>query len=545
MTDICKPEQNSSIRPITSVTQSPDGRYTLDSINSLITNFENTIVSTAFSENPLNILISTYGSETVYQSLEALNSMLIRIAAPILPNYPMINNRIESGLPITPVEYTEFITQFLYTPISLNREISTDYVRVVSQLDQFFTRNFTQSSMGSFCALAPNIFGALQGFFDTLEKFKDIINKIQNFNVANLLEQLKQNILRTLDQIIQKLKNAIENFSISNIIGNFQTFVNENILARVHELQTLALNFFSEENIQNLRNRIEGLINYAISLFRNPSLDEILYLIYRFCGFMGNLEEGLNAVRQPLDDFSRNYQRARTVIEATSGMNTARAVSEGAIRYDRPQRESGIRHGTAAETAAGNPPPLHPGRDDDIVPWNNGQGDSRITFRVSREAWDRVVRDVKIKIVDVQKEFGKRLIIISAYRSEQEQRQVWIDHAIKNNLVPRYSREDGGEERSRAEAGALLTDLMRRGVRNPLNEIAAYPGNSAHQLGTALDVNWRGGPGNNPGIHNRNEGEEFIRIAISKGFNGIGRYGLGDYKIIHVDTSSNRTWGRW
>jgi uncharacterized protein YcbK (DUF882 family) len=523
---ICKPEE-SNIPPVTSTIISPDGRYTLDNVNDLIDNFQSSIVLLPQETTSLSRLISTYGSEAVYQSIEVVNRMLVGVAAPILPNYPSLNERINTGVPITPVEYAEFVTQFLYTPLTIEIDSVTDYVRVITQLDDFFTSNFSSSSMSSFCALAPSIFGAIQGFFDILDNFRDIINKIRNFSVADLLNQLKQKILDVIDRTIESVKRIIENFTIENIVGRVEAFVNETIISRVVEMRDLALSFFSEENIQNLRNRVEGLINYAISLFRDPSIEEIQYLIYRFCSFISNVENAINEVRNPLNAFTSNYQNALSVVSGRSNGNTANAVAAGAIRYGQDQRIAGIEGARAAETAAGNPLPLQVEEVPGGVPWNDGRGiPGRITFsegmrNAGREAYERVNPVIRTLISRVQQRFGRELIIVSGYRSPELQRSIWINSAVRRGLAS-----------DRAAAATLLDNIVASRARNPLSGSVALPGNSQHNHGQALDVTWSG-----INIQTR---EEFIAIAIAAGFNGIGRYGTG---FVHVDQGSNATWG--
>jgi len=503
MNNICKPEET-NIPTVTSVIISPDGRYTLDNVNALISNFQSTIVTLPQETTNLARLISTYGSDAVYQSNETLNRMLVGIAAPILPNYPTINERINTGVPITPVEYAEFITEFLYTPFTIETNSVTDYVRLVSELDDFFTQNFSKSSMGSFCALAPSIFGAIQGFFDILDSFKDIINKIQNFSVAALLNQLKEKIKAVIDKTIEKVKNIIENFSLQNIMGRVETFVNENIVGKAMELRDEALRFFSEENIKNLKDKIEGLINYAISLFKDPSLEEIQYLIYRFCNFISQVENAINSIRNPLDTFTSNYQSALSVISGRSNGNTASAVSAGAIRYTQDQRRAGVAGARSAETAAGNPPPIEAAEIEGVTPWNNARGDGRIGFAggwlqppdpnskdcrrrnsPGEEGWTRVVPEVRIRIMRVQARFGRRLIINSGYRP------------------PAYN--------------ACLSGAAT---------------NSQHLQGNALDVTWSG--------INEQTRQEFINIALEEGFRGIGIYRRSNF--VHVDIGPSRRW---
>ena len=504
MNTICKPEE--SIVPlITSVAVSPDGRYTLDSIDSLIANFQATIVTLPKDTTNLSRLISTYGNDIVFQSNENLNRMLVGIAVPIMPNYPMINERITSGVPITPVEYAEFVTEFLYTPFSLNIAIATDYVKIVTELDMFFGDNFTKNSMNSFCSIAPIVFGAIQGFFDLLDSFNDIVSKIQNFSLASLLDMLKEKILDVIDKTIEKVKGIIENFSLKNIMGQVETFVNEKIVGKALELKETAESFFSEKNIKSLKDKIKGLINYATSLFKNPSIEEIQYLIYRFCAFISKVEREINFLKGPLELLVENYKNAISIITGRSNYNTAYAVSAGAIRYDTGQRRIGVAESQTRESSYGNEEPIDPAEIDNVTKWNNGNGDSRVIFgdgplRDGEQSWSRVEPLAKIRLMRLQAAFGKQLIITSAFRSIESQQKLYEKDLAENGGVPSGN--------------------------------VAKPGSSQHNVGTAFDVVWSG-----INIQTR---EEFIEMARSKRFGGIGRYGT---RFVHIDIGAERSWG--
>jgi hypothetical protein len=504
MNTICKPEE--SIVPlITSVAVSQDGRYTLDSIDSLIGNFQSTIVTLPAETTNLARLISTYGSDVVFQSNENLNRMLTGIAAPIIPNYPTINERITTGVPITPVEYAEFVTEFLYTPFSLNVDIATDYVKIVTELDTFFADNFTNNSMNSFCSIAPIVFGAIQGFFNLLDSFNDIVSKIQNFSLASLLDMLKEKIIDVIDKTIEKVKGIIENFSLKNIMGEAETFFNEKIVAKALELKETAESFFSEKNIKSLKDKIKGLINYATSLFKNPSIEEIQYLIYRFCAFISKVEKEINFLKGPLELLVENYKNAISTLTGRSNYNTAAAVASGAIRYGVDQRRTGVTESQTRETSYGNEEPIDPAEIDNVTKWNNGKGDSRVTFdggplRDGEQSWSKVEPLAKIRLMRLQAAFGKQLLIKSAWRSIQRQEELYAKDLADNGGSPSGN--------------------------------VAKPGSSLHNSGLAFDVVWSG--------INTQTREEFIEMARSKRFGGIGRYGT---QFVHIDIGAERSWG--
>lgn len=504
MNTICKPE-DSFVPRVTSTILSPDGRYTLDSIDSLISNFEATIATLPEETTNLARLISTYGEDVVFQSIETLNRMVVGVAAPILPDFPVLNERIETGVPITPVEYAEFVSEFLYTPFSVDTAIATDYTKIITELDAYYAGTFTKNSMNSFCSIAPSIFGAIQGFFDMLDNFKDVISKLKNFSLASLLNMLKEKIMEVIDKTIEKIKGVIENFSLKNIMGQIETFVNEKIIGKALELKESAMSFFSEDNIKALKDKIKGLIDYAISLFKDPSIEEIQYLIYRFCSFISQVENSINMLKGPLDLFVQNYQNALSTLSGRSNYNTAGAVAAGAIRYDTEARKSGVQEGQARETQYGNEEPIDPAELDEVTKWNNGRGDSRVTFtggtlRDGEQSWSRVEPLAKIRLMRLQKAFGRQLIIISAYRSVELQKRLYEQDLAKN----------GGK---------------------PSGKVAK-PGSSPHNQGIALDVLWSG-----INIATR---EEFIELARANKFGGIGRYGT---QFVHIDIGAVRSWG--
>ena len=100
----------------------------------------------------------------------------------------------------------------------------------------------------------------------------------------------------------------------------------------------------------------------------------------------------------------------------------------------------------------------------------------------------------------LQAEFGKQLIITSAFRSIELQKKLYEKDLAENGGVP---------------SGKV-----------------AKPGSSQHNVGTAFDVAWSG--------INTQTREKFIEIARSKKFGGIGRYGT---KFVHIDIGAERSWG--
>lgn len=478
--------------------------YTLNSIDTLASEFERNIVTETGSNNPFNQSISRYGSVAFYGTLSNLSRFLkgnlanelINVTidgetkqVTLLSTYPFLFERLKGGLNITPVELSEFMNDYLYTTTSLDNNIQTNYKLVLTQLNGFFEGNFSQSTIGAFCAAVPSIFGAIDGFFDALNDFRNFVLNL-NLSLSTLISNLKSQILSVFNKIVEKVKSAIENFTFQNILRRLNTFINDTIIGKILQLKDEALRFFSKENLDRFLRRIGNLIDYAINLFKNPSLEEIQFLIYRFCAFATRVETSISLIKRPLDNYANSFDSTYRILSSSGNQNTARAIRAGALRYAPSYSGNVINNMVDKQVEAGNPPPIRTEEIDGVTKWNEGKGDSRIKFRggwvpvLGEEGWTRLQPEVRIRLMKLQEAFGKQLIVNSGYRS------------------PAYNRSVGGAAKS------------------------------LHMDGMAVDITWSGIT-----ISSR---EEFIRKAREIGFRGIGRYGT---RFVHIDIGPRREWG--
>jgi hypothetical protein len=459
--------------------------------------------------------IQDYDQDVFNQSLISFNNFLYAANSNTflnLPvNYPLVQDRIDRGVAITPVEFSDFMGSSGYNPVSIVSQQTKNPKIVLDLYNSHINGKFSKSTMGTFCELAPSIFGAVSGFFTAIgslaNKITDIINSIQNFSLASLLSNLKQKIMSVIESAINRIKKIVENFSMQGIVSQAKEFFHTQIMYRFKELKDQALAFFEENNIENFKKRIEGLISYATGIFKDPNLEEIQFLIYRFCSFITQVEDIINSVKKPLDTFSNRYVSAGRILESNSNFNTASAVSAGAKRFNNDEVYGAVSTGVGAQTAAGNPPPPSSGEIDGVTPWNDGSGDSRVVFGRGPkgdgpESWYRVSVEAKVGLMRIQQKFGKQLTVISAYRSTEKQARLFAA------AVQKYGSEKAARKK------------------------VAPPGSSKHETGTALDITWSGYPSN------RNE---FIQFAIESGFKGIGLYTSDGF--VHIDLGPERRWG--
>lgn len=487
--------------------------YQLDRIQ---TEFESLIAVTPRIN--INSFIDSYGQDAFNTSLLSFNNFLLTANTNtnfnISVNYPLVKERLDRGVAITPIEFSSFMSDSGLNPVTIQTQQVSKPKTVLSLFNTYINGAFSKSSMGSFCELAPSIFGAVANFFTSVRnianKISDIINSIQNFSLSSLLDNLKNKILDVVNSVINRVKSIIENFSLQGIVNQTQEFFQTQILYRFKQLKDQAMAFFEETNIENFKKRIEGLLSYASNIFKNPSIEEIQFLIYRFCSFITQVEDIVNSVRNPLDQFSNKYISSYNILSARSNLNTASAVAAGAKRFNNDEVYSGVISGVSAETAVGNPPPPSQAEVDGVTSWNDGKGDGRITFTEGalargHESWTRVTPEVRVMVTRLQAKFGRQLRIISGWRSEETQRQI-IQQAV-----------DRGEYSS-------FDAAIKSGNY-------AAPGNSLHEKGTALDIKFDG--------FNSQSKAEFIALARQEGFGGIGsRYA----SFVHIDKGPEREW---
>jgi hypothetical protein len=478
------------------------GEFNTSNISTLISTYQNNVVSSPGDNDPITTIVREYGETPFYTSVAVINQYLAREEVRDLINaerHPILKERIDTGIILTPIEVAQFTIEFGYTPLTLSTSAVVVSTKIPNELEAFYTKNFTQGAIGGFCALLPSVFAGIGLFFTALDGITDLVNKLKNFSLnfslKALLNQLKSGITKVIDRVIEKVKGIVENFSIENVVSEVKTFLTERIGSQFQKIKETALKFFDPENIKNFKNKIEALIDYAVGVFKNPTLEDIQFLLFRFCQFASQIENGINAIKNPLEDFTNSYKNTVRVLQANSSGNTVRAVSAGAIRYELPARDSGINTAREIYTAAGDIPPLGPNEFSEITPWNEGRGDSRIKFVgrwpsvLGRDGWEMVDMRARAMLMMVQKEFGRQLNVNSGYRS------------------PEYNASLNGSAK-----------------------------NSYHMQGMAMDISWSG--------INAETREEFVRIARSNGFRGIGRYGPSAGNFVHIDIGPERTWSK-
>jgi hypothetical protein len=494
------------------------GEFTIDSVDVLSAQFADNIIGN-IDTNPLQILIRRYGNDTVNNTVNQLNQFVLGVDT---SGYPALNDRMGLSRPITSLEAAEFMQTNFYTPTGLSNAYATNSSLVIRQLNDFYLGSWISSLMGGFCATVGNMFRAASALFDLIGQIGDAIGaalaaiqKIKNLKdplkalfdkikVKALIESIKKKIESAIKEAWRKVKEAVDNFKLEDLFEDIRTAtkrVQQKVKAEVDRVKAI----LNDENRDTFLKKVDGLIDYVIDRFINPSLKSIELLVFRMCGFAFSIEDSLGKLKEKLENIFNNTKDSEEKAKNASAGSTAQAVNNGAVRFDEETRQEAInnmrerciqasRDAAAAADENGDPPtvvsvtPPTNAEIDGIPTWeqliagpvNNlyiNPGDN-IATKMGRDAWsDRYVPvEAKVKLMRLAEEWGSPLRIISAYRS------------------PIYNRRVRGKT------------------------------NSFHLSGVAFDLKF-------DGVGSRRKQFEFANLAASHGWHGIGFYN----SFIHVD----------
>jgi len=505
MAAICKPEDAVVTQLVSTQTfTDTNGYYTQNQISLFQNEYVNALNS-GIQTDPLLYMTDKYGSDAFFTTVNNINDYTAKpYIQTILQETPDLNTlyeRVSRG-PITPFEAADFMKEYNYDPTSLDTALRSP--TVVYQLQDYYTNGFANSFLGGLCSLMPKVFAGVGAFFSLvglagqaiadiagfLNKIKNIENPLEaifeKLKVAALIESFKNKITSMIEKTINKVKDAIKNFNISNIMSDVTTFVNTNIARQINNLKENILGFFSEENIQQIINKAKGLFDYGVGLFANPNIQEIQFLISRFCAMAAGIEDAIQALKNPLDSFANRFTYALQRVTAAGNLNTTRAIIEGRPIQSPQARNTEINNQRQRWIDAGNARRItdedykNLPSYEDLLAGGEGSGlyvDKKLTTWPKydgADGWKNSNIDLRVILMRVAKSFGTDLHINSPWRSQAHNTRV------------------------EGSSGSL------------------------HLSGNAFDISWRGYP------QNRNE---FLRIAYAEGFTGHGIYG----DFVHID----------
>lgn len=469
-----------------------------------------------------------YDINAVYDAETARNQKGLVVPAkktntPFENLFPFLSKRLRVRTGLTQAETQYFITTNLYDPKTFKAEYTEPAnLRTLHALEDFYAYgNFSQTAIGTFCGLVPDVFAAVNqlkdGFDDVTGYLKDVRSffdggaftgvdfKLTRGAVKQMVNQLKQQITNMVEQLVKTQLEKVKHFT-----GGFLDetgYHTDAIVAKVMKEKEKVEQFFSDDNIKNITQKIKGSINYAAGVFERMDLEEVQFLILRFCEFMTSLETLFYGRTAQLSNTVEQYRMAKDVLSGSGNVATARAIQAGAIRYN-PTQVSDIRTtmssmspsgpisdnpnappGSAPATIRALPAKVGPMTQEEVsqIPSYQEIMNGNMYFHfpyglggMKEAGWTGLLMPEKIMLLRLAKLLGNRISINSAYRSAS------------------YNASVGGAK------------------------------GSMHKSGKAIDC-WK---------HGGVDQETFINKAREIGFTGIGRYNT----FTHIDTGPTRSW---
>ena len=500
------------------------GEFNVDAIPLLEDQYAASLIEN-LDTNSYEVLIRRYGTFVVNETVNKVNAF---VNGQDIDAYPLLKDRMLLAKPITGIECAQFMEDYLYNPSSLGRAQDTDRQKLLRNLNDFYNGSWINSIMGGFCGAIGSIFGAAMALFDMIGKIGDFINsalaaiqklknlkdslkaKFEAIKVKALIEAIKKKIVDAIKEKWRTVVDAVENFSLDTLISDIETRVKEvsdSVRQKIKTEVDRVKEILNDENRDTFLKKVEGLIDYAVERFANPSLKAVELLVYRMCGFAVSVEGIIEGVKERLQQIMDNFKDSQEEAKNSSAQATAEAVKAGAVRVSDEVRKEGInsmaercrqasRDSSTESDDNGGPPtvittePLTNQEIDGIPTWeellkgpvNNlyiNPG-SNIATRMGRDAWsDRYVpMEAKVKLMRLAESWGSTLTILSAYRS------------------PAYNRKVGGNSKS------------------------------LHMKGVAFDVSFSGS-----GSLQRQF--EFVEMAREAGWHAAGFY--PSQSFVHVD----------
>lgn len=329
------------------------GRYTLAQIDAAAEDIAQNILKEA-ETNPLIVSVNKYGNQ-VYEATDYLNGLLRQLIGD-LTEYPDLEARWTRGS-ISNLEMADFLDAYNYTPAGFLGQ--DNYPKLAKNLDSYYKNDFSTSLLGGFCDRFDSVFASIDAFFDLIGTVENLISDVLNFvnkirtyqgiqdlGVAGLVKQLIKEIKKKIEDVIteifQQVEDKISNFDPSQITAGFDTFLDKSVTKGIMTTREQMCAFFTEKNKKGIIDKAKGLIDYAVSLFESPALEEIQFLIARICSFAANIEALINDINKPLADYSQRYTTIVNRLQTISNLNTSSAVRAGAIRYSPSTKQSVI-----------------------------------------------------------------------------------------------------------------------------------------------------------------------------------------------------------
>jgi len=441
-----------------SVVTDAEGRFTSARIDAIAQELASNILAEA-ETNPLLVAKRQYG-DGIFTATNYLNGLL-RQQIGDLTNFPDLESRWTKGN-ISNLETADFLKAYNYTPSGFQE--ATDSQRLARNLDSYYKSDFSSSILGGFCDKFDSVFASVDAFFDLIGTVENLITDVLDFAekvrtydglkdltvkgvIEKLIKEIKKKIKAVIKKIFDEVTDMVDNFDPTKIIGDMETFIDKSVVKGIMTTREQMCAFFTDENKKNIEDRVLGLIDYAISLFESPGIEEIQFIIARVCALAGSIEALIRDIKSPLDNYANRYGAIVDRLKNISKVASGNAIKAGAIRYSPTTRKDVINRlegqwtkpeGKAITNTGKVPVNIAPitAKDYKELPrcGNVFKGTDTV-FKVEGDSFDekdgvgitaytRVDLDVKVYLKRVQALSGQPLVIVDGWVSKAYNKKI-------------------------------------------------------------------------------------------------------------------------
>ena len=160
--------------------------------------------------------------------------------------------------------------------------------------------------------------------------------------IEKLIKEIKKKIKAVIKKIFDEVTDMVENFDPSKITEDMETFIDKSVVKGIMTTREQMCAFFTDANKKSITDKLMGLIDYAISLFESPGIEEIQFIISRVCSLAGSIEALIRDIKSPLDNYANRYGAIVDRLKNISRINESSAIRAGAIRYSPSTRKEVI-----------------------------------------------------------------------------------------------------------------------------------------------------------------------------------------------------------
>jgi hypothetical protein len=493
--------------------------------------------------NTLKNPADSYDQGTLLSTSLALNNALKRADT---SKYPLVTDRKnqapilyaeiadflnESGLNIdsvnqTMTEFNSFISSESNADIDNTKDkrikafdVPSDVDNILAQLEFYYSENLANSISGGLCAAIANPFGKLLGALQALQFGGDLLDKLLNFSVADLLGPLDA-LKATLDKVVDSLKKTLE-AQVKGIVDTAKATIKKikagakKIMAKVKKMVDNVKEFLNGEG--SLKDKIGEMISKASEQFKEITPSSIALLMFRFCQFSEMMQSFMKGPVDTLKTFVTGVAVEEQVVNIVSDARKQSAVNAGAVRIsDEGAKATKERIAKAATAPAiqrdKELPPPEPVSEEYVTSGELTDDENALLMGLTADGIDGYftfsanVKNMGKSVSDASDDAGWRMVNIEVWQklmpvARRLEKTLVINSAYRS---PQYNTRVGGAK------------------------------GSMHKTGQAVDVSMAG--------FSDEEKRQFIRLASQEGFGGIAYY--PDSNFMHVDIGSRRSWNK-